>query len=84
MAEDMNLWVEAGNGCLQLAIKILDDARDTAKESIENMNLKHLTLACQLIETAISADRLNLDWDRTQSSSLAFLGRPSTRLGEGN
>ena len=74
---EVNLWVKAGNGCLEAAIKILD-----AEQSAARSDPALTASACQLIHAAVEIDELNLQWQKSQSSFLVPRGRPVVQLGE--
>ena len=71
MEKSTNLWVEIGDQCLALARSLM--AHDPV--STENLHI-----ACELVQTAVAIDRLNLDWMKTQSPFSGIPARPSERL----
>ena len=60
--EEVNLWAEVGNECLQKALSLLQKETVPTAGTVETVK--------NLVETAISIDMLNLQWTNKSQSGV--------------
>lgn len=72
-----NLWEEVGNGCLAKALDLLKKETVPTAATVETVRA--------LVETAISIDRLNLQWELQSRYGVGdFLGLSLEQKATGN